>query len=322
MNGMGSEQARRVLDLDLAGLAPLFAEASRLRAARHGDRIDLCSIVNAKSGCCGEDCAFCAQSARATSAAPRYPLLGVDELVAAAGRAARAGAHRFSIVTSGVRVEPGPELDAVRAAIRRIRAEVGLAVCASLGCVSKEVLAVLRDAGLERYHHNLETARSHWPRICTTRPYDESVRVVREAREVGLEVCSGGIFGLGETLDQRIELLDELRELAVDAAALNFFVAIPGTPLADADDLTPLACLRIVVAARLMMPRTDIRICGGRERNLRDLQALLPLAGASGIMIGGYLTTPGRPPEQDLRMVRDLGLTPADRPDPGTDPRS
>jgi biotin synthase len=172
------------------------------------------------------------------------------------------------------------------------------------------VLDELKRAGLMRYHHNLEAAESYWPRVCTTRPYAEQRRVVADAVEAGLEVCSGGIFGMGESLDQRIELLDELRALDVDSIAINFFTPIPGTPFAELDPITPLECLRVVIAARMMMPRRDVRVCGGRERNVRDLQALLLLGGASGLMIGGYLTTPGRSPRDDLAMIRDLGFVP------------
>lgn len=301
---------REVLELDGAALLTAMAEANNLRVEYQGRSFSLCSIVNAKSGHCSQDCAFCAQSARSRAQIQKYPLLDGEEIFAAALTAAKSGAHRFSIVTSGRRIRPGGELDRITEAIVRIRTETDLEMCVSLGCVTREVLVALKKAGLKRYHHNLETAPSLWDDICTTRPFEESRRVVREAKEVGLEVCSGGIFGLGESLDQRIELLDEIRSLAVDSAALNFFTPIPGTPLEHVRELEPLDCLRIVVAARLMMPKVDIRICGGRELNLRDLQSLLPLAGASGMMIGGYLTTSGRNAEDDLQMLKDLGLEP------------
>ncbi len=310
MMGCTKEQARKILDLEGADLFAGMTEASTLRQQCHGDRISLCWIVNAKSGNCSQDCAFCSQSSRSTAKVSRYRLIDTEEILQAARASAQGGAHRFSIVTSGRRVRPGPDLDQILDAIGRIRRETGLEMCASLGCVELDVLTALKEAGLSRYHHNMETAPSMWEKICTTRPYEDSRRVVREAKELGLEVCSGGIFGMGETLDQRIELLEEVQSLGVDSTALNFFTPIAGTPLADVSDLSALDCLKIVVAARMMMPRTDIRICGGREHNLRDLQALLPMAGASGIMIGGYLTTPGRPVEADLSMIRDLGLEP------------
>jgi biotin synthase len=303
-------RARQVLELEGGALWAAVAEAAALRERRHGRSINLCWIVNARSGGCGQDCAFCAQSSRSRAAIEKYGLLDPDEILQAAREAARAGAVRFSIVTSGLAVRPGADLDRILEALRRIAGETSLGLCASLGVVEPAVLGALKEAGVSRYHHNLETAPSHWPRICSTRPFEDSRRVIRDAMAAGLEVCSGGIVGLGESLDQRAELLGEIDELGVDSVALNFFVPVPGTPLEDLPGPTPLDCLRMVIAARLLMPDRDIRLCGGRERNLRDLQAAALAAGASGMMIGGYLTTPGRAVGEDLRMIRDLGLEP------------
>jgi len=310
MTGLFGRDAREILDLEGHALFSAVAEASRLRELRHGRSVNLCWIANARSGACEQDCAFCAQSARSEAPIAKHPLLAADEIVAAAKKAADGGAVRFSIVTSGGAVRAGRDLATVIAAIDRIRNETGLDVCASLGCVERGVLDELKRAGLTRYHHNLETAESFWPRVCTTRPYAEQRRVVRDAAEAGLEVCCGGIFGMGESLDQRIELLDEVRSLEVDSVAINFFTPIAGTPFGGIAPIAALDCVRVVVAARMMMPRRDIRVCGGRERNVRDLQALLLIGGASGLMIGGYLTTTGRPPEEDFAMIRDLGFVP------------
>jgi len=310
MSGITSQQALEILHFEGPKFVSVLTETNSLRHRAHGPKISLCSIVNAKSGNCSQDCAFCAQSSRSKATINKYRLIEEDEMVRAAMQAKRSGAHRFSIVTSGRRIKPGQELETIVRAIRRIRQETSLGVCASLGCVEPEVLKQLKIAGLSRYHHNLETAPTRWASICTTRPYEDSHQVIRAAHALGLEVCSGGIFGMGESLDQRIELLAELRSLPLTALALNFFTPVTGTPLDHVDDLTPLACLKIVAAARLMMPLREIRVCGGRERNLRDLQVLLPMAGGSGIMVGGYLTTPGRNPENDVQMIRDLGLEP------------
>jgi len=310
MTGLFARDAREILDLEGQALVAAVAEASRLRELRHGRSVNLCWIVNARSGACDQDCAFCAQSSRSDARISVYPLLEADEIVAAARKAAGSGAVRFSIVTSGGAMRRGRMLDALLVAIDRIRNETGLDVCASLGCAERGVLDDLKRAGLTRYHHNVETSESYWPRVCTTRPYCEQRRVVRDALEAGLEVCCGGVFGMGESPDQRIELLDEVRSLDVDSIAINFFTPIPETPFGGIAPPAPLDCLRIVVAARMMMPRRDIRVCGGREANVRDLQAMLLLGGASGLMIGGYLTTPGRSPKDDLAMIRDLGLVP------------
>jgi biotin synthase len=304
------DRARQVLELEGSALWSAIAEAAALRERRHGRSINLCWIVNARSGDCDQDCAFCAQSARSEAAIQRHALLAPAEIERAAKGAAAAGAVRFSIVTAGRAVHHGADLDRILEAVRRITDETSLTLCASLGVVEPAVLAALKDAGISRYHHNLETAPSHWNAICTTRPFEDSRRVIRAAKDAGLEVCSGGIIGLGESLDQRAELLGEIARLDVDSVALNFFVPVPGTPLAHLPGPAPLECLRVVVAARLLMPDRDIRVCGGRERNLLDLQAVALVAGVSGMMVGGYLTTPGRPVEDDLRMIRDLGLHP------------
>ncbi|MCK9459769.1 MAG: biotin synthase BioB [Proteobacteria bacterium] len=315
MTGLFARDARDILDLEGHALVSAMAESSRLRERRHGRSVNLCWIANARSGSCDQDCAFCAQSSRSEAPIEKHPLLGADEIVRAARKAADGGAVRFSIVTSGGAMRRGSMLDTVLAAIARIRNETGLDVCASLGCVERGVLDDLKRAGLTRYHHNVEAAESFWPRVCSTRPYAEQRRVVGDAAAAGLEVCCGGIFGMGESLDQRIELLEEVRALEVDSVAINFFTPISGTPLGGIAPIPALDCLRVVIAARMMMPRRDIRVCGGRERNVRDIQALLLLGGASGIMIGGYLTTTGRPPEEDLAMIRDLGFVPDEIPE-------
>jgi biotin synthase len=166
----------------------------------------------------------------------------------------------------------------------------------------------LRDAGMDRYHHNLETARSHFPQICTTQSYDDSIQTIRAAQDLGCSLCVGGLFGMGESAEQRVELLATIRELDVDSVPINFLNPIGGTRLEGAEHVTAMDCLRVVAVARLMMPRKEIRVCGGREVNLRDLQSWLLLAGVDGLMVGGYLTTPGRQAAADRQMVRDAGL--------------
>jgi biotin synthase len=305
--GLPRDLALDVLRAEGPDLFDVLAWSNRVRDLFRGDRIRLCSIANAKSGRCAEDCAFCSQSSRHGTDAPSYPMRPAADLVASA-RAARAhGAREFSLVTSGVRVRSGRELDILATAIAGIRA-AGLEPCASLGTVHREQLLALREAGLTRLHHNLETARSFFPQLCTTHAYDDRVATVRHARELGFYTCSGGIFGVGETAEQRVEFCYELRELAPDSIPLNFLDPRPGTPLATARHLTPRDCLKIIALFRLAHPRRDIFVCGGREVNLRQLQPLLFAAGANGMMVGGYLTTPGRAPADDHELTRDLGL--------------
>ena len=287
----------------------LFLAASRVKEHFLGNDVDLCSIINAKSGRCPENCAFCAQSAHHATDAPIYPLVDEDRIVDCAREAEAAGSYCYGIVTSGTTIRKGEELDRICRAVRRIRETTSIAPSCSLGIIDQETAATLREAGVETYHHNLETSRSFFPNICTTHDYEEDVETVRVAKRAGLTVCCGGIFGLGETAAQRIELAVTLRELDVDSVPLNFLNPIEGTRLAGSNLITPLECLKTIALFRLILPAKKIAVCGGRERNLRDLQSWIFFAGASGTMIGNYLTTTGRPAEQDWQMLGDLELT-------------
>lgn len=286
----------------------LFAEASRIRDHFVGSSVFLCSIINAKSGRCAENCAFCAQSAHHDTAAPVYPLVDEEEMVRCAALAEQNGAGCYGIVTSGTSINTADELDRVCRAVRRIKSETGISPSCSLGIMDRETALRLKDAGMETYHHNLETARSFFPQICTTHEYDDDVATIRAAKSVGLRVCCGGIFGLGETFAQRVEMALTLRELDVDSVPLNFLNPVAGTRLENADNLTPLECLTIIAVYRFLLPGTRLSVCGGREKNLRELQSWMFLAGANGTMTGNYLTTPGRPPELDRQMLKDLEI--------------
>jgi biotin synthase len=306
--GIGAEDALIVLGLPQSEIWRLIAVSETVRRHFKGDQIRLCSIVNAKSGLCSEDCAFCSQSSRSKASIEKYPLMEEDQIVMAARDAKQRGAREFSIVTSGLSMRSKRELDRVGQAIERIGAEVGIETCVSLGALTAENISFLLSRGLRSVHHNLETARGFFPSICTTHDYEEDVRAVRVAKAAGAWVCCGGIFGIGESEADRVELAMTLRELDVDSIPINFLNPIEGTPLNGKSELTPFCCLKIIVMMRLCHPSREIIVCGGREVNLRDLQGLIFAAGASGMMIGNYLTTSGRPTEQDLRMVEDLGL--------------
>ncbi|MGB8992110.1 MAG: biotin synthase BioB [Desulfobaccales bacterium] len=285
-----------------------LGEASRLRERHFGRRVSFCVIINAKSGMCSEDCAFCSQSAKAHSQAPHYPLLPREELVGAARQAATTGASRFSLVTAGRGIRSPREQGALLAAVAAIREAVPIRVCASLGIVDRGFLQELKAAGLDRFHHNLEAAASFFSRICTTHSFAERVATIEAAQAAGLSVCAGGIFGLGETLAQRWEMAQELKTLAVDAIPLNFLHPLPGTPLAPRPLLAPLEAVKIVLAFRFLFPTRSLVICGGRQVTLRSLSPLLFAAGADSLMTGDYLTTRGRLPAEDRQMVADLGL--------------
>ena len=306
--GIRAEDALIVLGLPQSEIWRLLAVSEGVRRRFKGDQVRLCSIVNAKSGLCSEDCAFCSQSSRSKASIEKYPLMEEDQIVMAARDAKERGAREFSIVTSGLSMRSSRELERVGKAISRIASEVGLETCVSLGALSAENVSFLLSLGLRSVHHNLETARGFFPSICTTHDYEEDIRAVREAKAAGAWVCCGGIFGIGESAAYRVELAMTLRELDVDSIPVNFLNPIEGTPLNGKSLLTPFCCLKIIVMMRLCHPSREIIVCGGREVNLRDLQGLIFAAGASGMMIGNYLTTSGRPAEDDLRMVEDLGL--------------
>lgn len=293
-----------------ADVFQLLSGADFIREHFFGKTVHLCTICNAKSGRCREDCRFCAQSAHYPTDAPAYELLEHQQLVAGGKAAAQTPIHRYSIVTTGKGLGSA-EVAKIAAALADVR-QAGVATCASLGILGPKQFDILKQAGVTRYHHNLETAESHFKAVCTTHRYADRIETIRAAKAAGLAVCSGGIFGIGESDEQVLELALTLSKLAVDAVPVNFLVPIPGTPLQGRANLTPLRCLKIIALFRFVLPRTPILICGGREANLKALHPLVFHAGASGIMTGHYLTTSGRCLDNDLSMLEMLGF----RPDP------
>lgn len=284
----------------------LFALSNRARVSFRGNKIDLCSIVNAKSGACPEDCFFCAQSTRSKADIKVYPLLNKGRILEAAISAKENGVKRFCIVTSGKRPSKR-EMDEICIFISEIKA-LGLLPCATLGMLNYTELEQLKDAGLHRYHHNLETSEAFFREICTTHTYKEKLKAIEAAKSLGLSTCSGGIFGLGELWEDRIDMAVALKGLGVDSIPINFLTPIKGTPFGDRDLLSPLEALKIIAIYRLILPQCEIRVCGGRPSTLRELHPYIFLAGADGLLIGNYLTTAGRNPEDDLQMIKDLGL--------------
>jgi len=297
--------------LSLEGSSDVFhllAHANTVRQHFRGPHIGLCAIVNARSGRCSEDCAFCAQSSRHPADIDAYPLMSGSDICAAARAAAGSGVHRFSIVTSGRGLSDEGALSSVCEAVRDIAGLAGIQPCASLGILDRTRMRQLRSAGLKRYHHNLETAESFFGQVCTTHTFADRIRTVEAAREEGLQVCCGGILGLGESRQQRVELALTLRELDVDSVPLNFLNPIAGTRLENRSLMPVHDILKAIALFRFMLPDREIRVCGGRERALRTLQPLIYLAGASGTMVGNYLTTEGRNIDVDKNEISDLGL--------------
>ena len=302
--------ARQLLALPAAESPALFWGADAIRRARRGGAGLTCAIMNAKSGACSEDCIYCAQSAAFATHAAVYPMPEAAELVAAARAAQERGADRFSFVTSG-RGLGDADIDRLCSVIARLPQEgVTVPVCLSLGILEEAALRKLRAAGAVRYHHNLETSRRHFPAVTTTHTWQDRVDTVKKAQAAGFEVCSGVLLGLGETEEDRIDMALEIRALGVESIPVNFLSPIPGTPAASLPPLPALQALRAVALFRFLNPEKEIRICGGREHCLGDLQSLVFMAGADGIMIGNYLVVAGRSPEADLEMMRKLGIRP------------
>ncbi len=297
----------RVLIDENADVYDILYGANLLRQRHSGDRVDFCSIINARSGACSEDCAFCVQSSHHGAEVEVYPLVDAEKTKSVCADAEKSGAVRFGIVTSG----PAPtdeDVDEIASCVRSTVAEGGIPVCVSLGRLSREQLRKLAAAGVRRIHCNLETSEKFFPEVCSTHTWREKYDTIKLAGEEGLEVCSGGILGMGENWEDRLELALALKELGVDSVPLNFLVPREGTPLAGRETLRPLEALRIIALFRYVLPDRDIRVCGGREATLRSLQSWMFYAGASGALLGNYLTTSGNPFEEDLQMTKDLGL--------------
>jgi len=291
-------------------LMPLLLGAAQIRRRYHGNKVKLCGIVNAKSGRCSENCSFCAQSGHHQTDCQVYPLMSEAELVTAAKSAEKEmSATCFSFVTSGKTIHSEAEIATLASALDKVAKETGLNRCVSLGILDRAQMLALKKAGLKRLHHNLETAESFFPKMCTTHTYADRVRTIKLAQEIGLEVCSGGIFGIGESPEQRIELAFALKELNVQSVPINILIPMPGTPAAkDHKPLSPRAVLKLIATYRFILPTQDIGVFGGRESSLGPFQPLMFPAGANVTLIGNYLTSRGQAPEEDLQMIRKLGL--------------
>ena len=307
---ISSDKALQLESFTHEELDYLFIGTDRIRDKFKGDDVKICSIVNAKSGRCVEDCSFCAQSSSFQTDAPETELMSVDEMVAAAKEAEAFGANEFSIVASGTKMDDRKELDKVIAAVRRIKAETKLETCCSLGLMELDDLKELKAAGLDRCHHNLETAASFFNKIVTTHTYEDEVKAVQNAKEAGLQVCVGGIFGMGETFAQRVELAFSIRELGTQSLPINFLKPIDGTGLDHLETIEYYDALKTIALLRLVLPKIDLFVCGGREEVMTDKQEQLFAAGANGILGGNYLTTKGQDPKRDIEMIQSLGLRP------------
>lgn len=289
-------------------LAAAYANKIRLKYA--GDHVDMCGIVNARSGMCSEDCKFCAQSVYHDTHSPVYPLRNKQELVACARQVEADGAARISLVTSGKGMQGDADFSRIVETIRYIMESTRLKVCANLGTIDSKQAVMLAQAGVKRYAHNLETSKRYYPFVCTTHPYEERLATIYAAKKAGMELCSGGIIGMGETWQDRIDMAFLLREIAPQSIPVNILNPIKGTMMESYKPPQPLEIIKTFAIFRFILPDKIIRAAGGREMNLRDMQGTVMLAGVNGLIIGNYLTFGGRNAAADFKMVYDAGLNP------------
>ena len=305
INSSAITPIREINELLELPLLELIILANRTRAEVFGSTFELCSIINAKSGLCSEDCKFCAQSAHYNTNASNFPLQTEEMIVTAAKKAEAVGAGRFGIVTSGHSINQA-EVAKIAQTVYKIKTKTGLKVCASLGILEKDDLFMLQQAGLSRYHHNLETSSAFFPTICSTHRFQDRINTIQKAQQVGLEVCSGGIIGLGEDRKDRIEMALTLKELAITAVPLNILIPIKGTPLEATSQLSLVEIIKSIAIFRIILKNQIIKIVAGRETMLKDFQGLAFMAGTNGMFIGGYLTVNGRELEADQKLVRTI----------------
>lgn len=286
-------------------LQELCQKANEIRKQFCSNRFDICTIINGKSGRCSENCRFCAQSAYSHTNAAEYPLLPAEEIVAQAKVNDKQGVLRYSIVTSGKRLSD-QEVDKMCEAVQKIKEETGISVCISFGLLKEEQYRKLKAAGVTRVHNNLETSRKNFPNICTTHTFEDKVNAIRAAQAAGLSVCSGGIMGLGETPEDRIDMALTLRELGIKSVPVNMLNPIPGTPLGQNKKLTAEDMCRIVAVYRFILPDASIRLAGGRGL-LPDKGRSCFLSGANAAISGDMLTTAGITVETDMKLLKELG---------------
>jgi biotin synthase len=294
-----------------ADIFDLIGWANRIREHFKGNKVHLCSIVNAKAGGCSENCKFCAQSSFYQTESPRYGFIDSEPMLEAAAEAGANGVTALGLVAAWKGLSEGPMLDEVCNRVRELAASGKVRPDASLGLIkSQKVADRLKEAGLECYGHNLESSKRFFGHHCTTHTYDDRITTIEYLKKAGIKICSGGIIGMGETREDRCDLAFSLREIGANVVPINFLNPIKGTPYEHIAPLEPLEILKTIACFRFILPRQEIMIAGGRTVNLRDLQSMVFAAGASALMVGNYLTTLNQPVERDIQMLKDLGLDP------------
>jgi biotin synthase len=315
------DEARALGELeDPVQIEALVERAWAARREQFGDSTDLCSLVNAKSGGCAEDCGFCAQSKYAEADTPLHAMMEPEQILQHAQAAEAAGAHRFCMVTQGQGLSKR-DFEKVLAGARLVAEHTNLKRCASIGHMSVARATALKEAGIQRVHHNVETSESYYPEVSTTVRYEGRLRTIEAVREAGLETCVGGILNLGESREQRVEMAFELAGINPTSVPINLLNPRPGTKFGDRDLMDPWEVVKWIAIFRLILPEALFRLCGGRVENLGELQATAVKAGLNGVMMGNFLTTLGNTPDEDREMFEDLGLNVAPQPDNGANPR-
>ncbi|AIS51921.1 biotin synthase BioB [Thermoanaerobacter kivui] len=305
--GISQEEAYYLASWPMEKLGEIFYLSRQVRERFGGRNVELCAIINARSGLCSEDCHFCAQSSRFKTGVEVYPLIDVEKALEKAQRMEAAGVKRFALVTSGKGIGER-DFEKVLEIYQVLKTKTRLKLCASLGIIDEEKARRLKEVGVTSYHHNLETGRSYFSKICTTHTFEERVATIQAARNAGLNICSGGIIGLGEIMEHRLEMIFELKKLGVMSVPVNILNPIPGTPLANQERLSIEEILKTLILFRLIIPRAVFRLCGGRERGLGENQKEALVMAVNGLMVGNYLTTWGNRIQEDLDMIAEVGL--------------
>jgi len=307
-NEISYDDAHFLMNITGIEIYDLLYWANRIRYNSFDNVVGLCSIISARQGSCSEDCRFCSQSSRYKTEISNFPLIEKEKVADAVEKGKKYKSDCVGVVTSGYSLEESENFDKICDDAYELSKQDGPPVHTSIGMITSKMAEKLASSGVEMINHNLETSEGYYPNICTTHSYKDRVDTIKVAKNAGLQVCSGGIFGVGESVEDRLDLAFKLKELDVDTIPMNFLSPVKGTPLSTENSLEPMEILKIIAVYRFILPDKGIKVAGGREENLRDVQSWMFYAGANSTMIGDYLTTRGKLPEDDLQMIKDLGL--------------